>query len=93
MINQTEIQKIAKLAKLAILPEEVAYYTEELTRVLIFMQQLQTVDTEKVEPMAYAFDSMQHWREDIITETDALKAYQALAAQIENDLYIVPAVI
>ena len=53
----------------------------------------QAVDTSGIEPMSHAQDVAQRLREDKVTETDQRTAFQAIAPQVENGLYLVPQVI
>ena len=50
-------------------------------------------DTTGVEPMAHPQDAALRLRADAVTETDRRSAYQAVAPQVENGLYLVPKVI
>jgi aspartyl-tRNA(Asn)/glutamyl-tRNA(Gln) amidotransferase subunit C len=57
------------------------------------IEQMQSVDTEGVLPMAHAQDVVQRLREDQVTETDQHALYQSIAPQVEDGLYLVPKVI
>jgi aspartyl-tRNA(Asn)/glutamyl-tRNA(Gln) amidotransferase subunit C len=57
------------------------------------INELQTVDTKGVVPMAHAQDVMLPLREDQVTEIDAHALYQSVAPAVEDGLYLVPKVI
>jgi aspartyl-tRNA(Asn)/glutamyl-tRNA(Gln) amidotransferase subunit C len=65
----------------------------QLAGIFALIGEMQAVDTEGVDPMAHAQDLMLRLREDVVTETDEHAAFQAVAPQVEADLYLVPKVI
>ncbi|MDI1242597.1 MAG: Asp-tRNA(Asn)/Glu-tRNA(Gln) amidotransferase subunit GatC [bacterium] len=46
-----DIRKIAKLAHLEITDEEVAIYTPQMANIVKYVEQLNELDTEDIEPM------------------------------------------
>ncbi len=51
MIDQKTIERIAKLARLSITPEEAIEYGDQLTKVLTHFQQISEIDTQGIEPL------------------------------------------
>jgi aspartyl-tRNA(Asn)/glutamyl-tRNA(Gln) amidotransferase subunit C len=49
-IQKEDIRKIAKLAHLEITDEEVALYTPQMADIVAYVEQLNELDTESVEP-------------------------------------------
>lgn len=92
-LNTEEVARIARLARIELSPTEVEATREQLNGILGFIEQLQSVDTEGVTPMAHAVDVVQRLREDKVTETDQRAAFQAVAPEVEAGLYLVPKVI
>ena len=92
-LSHQEVDKIAHLARLAISEEETAQYSEELSKILDLVEQLNQVDTANVDPMAHPIEVGQRLRVDEVTETDQREANQACAQAVENGLYLVPKVI
>ena len=58
------IDHVAKLARLALTPEEKARFARQLGDVLHHIEQLQKVDVSAVEPAAHAFAVFNVWGED-----------------------------
>ena len=58
-----------------------------------FVEQMNTVDTSGVVPMAHPLDAHQRLRPDEVTETDQRELFQAGAPLVEAGLYLVPKVI
>ncbi len=92
-----QVQRIAHLARIAVSPEEIQGVMERLNRVLVLIDQLQSVDTTGIEPMAHALDAetgvVQRRRADAVTEPDRRDQFQARAPAAEAGLYLVPKVI
>jgi aspartyl-tRNA(Asn)/glutamyl-tRNA(Gln) amidotransferase subunit C len=57
------------------------------------VDQMAAVDTEGVEPMSHPQAASQRLREDAVIETDQREAFQSIAPQTEDGLYLVPKVI
>ncbi len=92
-LSDDQIRRIARLARIAVRPEELAAVGERLNRVLGLIDQMRAVDTAGIEPMSHALDVVQRLRADEVTESDRRDAYQALAPAVEAGLYLVPKVI
>ena len=92
-MNKSEIEKIAHLARLTVSASEVERYTRELTHILSLVEQMNTVSTDNVTPMAHPLNMTQRLREDSITEPDKRAELQSVAPLVEQGLYLVPKVI
>lgn len=92
-ISEAEVQKVAHLARLAIPADKTASYVNKLSSILDLVAQLSAVNTTGVAPMAHPLDAVQRLRDDVVTETNHREAYQAVAPEVEDGLYLVPKVI
>ena len=92
-IEQAEIEKIAELARIRISGDEIGHLTQRITEILGMVDQLQSVDTHNVEPMANPLDATQRLRPDEVTQCNRREDFQAIAPSVENGLYLVPKVI
>jgi aspartyl-tRNA(Asn)/glutamyl-tRNA(Gln) amidotransferase subunit C len=92
-LNADGVRKIAHLARLGILDKDIPAYTENLSRILDLVEQMNAVDTRGVEPMAHPLDASQRLRADEVTETDQRDHFQKIAPQVDAGLYLVPKVI
>ncbi len=92
-LSRDEVDRIARLARLAVRPGESVAVIERLNRVLGMIEAMRAVDTRGVEPMAHALDVVQRLRPDEVTELDQRALFQAVAPAVERDLYLVPKVI
>ena len=92
-LNKQDVKKAADLARIAISDDEAEAALVPLEQVFTLIEQMQTQDTDGVEPMAHAQDISSRLREDIVTETDKREALQASAPATEKGLFLVPKVI
>lgn len=96
-LTPAQLQRIAVLARIDVAPDEMQSVAERLNRVLGLIDQLQSVDTGGIEPMAHALDATlpvrQRLRPDEVTEADRHDDFQQGAPAVEQGLYLVPKVI
>ena len=92
-LDQSDIAKIANLARLAVDESETAQLSDALSRILDLVDTMEQVDTSGVEPMAHPLHMAQRLREDVVTEENIRDKVQTIAPAAENGLYLVPKVI
>ena len=93
MLSLDQIRAIAELARIAVAPGELAALQQELNAILAMVDEMRTVDTSGVEPMAHPQEIHQRMREDAVSEEDRRALFQSIAPQVEDGLYLVPKVI
>jgi aspartyl-tRNA(Asn)/glutamyl-tRNA(Gln) amidotransferase subunit C len=92
-LERQDVQKIAHLARLGIRDEDIPAYARDLSNILGLVEQMNSVDTSDVTPMAHPLDAVQRLREDEVTEVDQRRRFQQLAPKVEAGVYLVPKVI
>ncbi|MGO3343947.1 MAG: Asp-tRNA(Asn)/Glu-tRNA(Gln) amidotransferase subunit GatC [Marinomonas sp.] len=92
-IDKQDVQKIAHLARLALTEEDAVQYQHSLSSVLSLVEQMQSVNTDGIEPLGNPLEMTQRLREDIVTEENNREAFLANAPQTEAGLFLVPQVI
>ena len=92
-LDVSDVEKIAHLARLGIDADDVPEYTRNLSDILAFVEQLNSVDTTGVEPLAHPLEATQRLRADEVRETDERENFHGIAPQTESGLYLVPQVI
>jgi aspartyl-tRNA(Asn)/glutamyl-tRNA(Gln) amidotransferase subunit C len=88
-----DVRRIAHLARIRVTEAEAAQTQIQLNGIFGLIEEMQGVDTTGIEPMAHAQDLSQRLRPDVANEPNRREAYQAIAPQTENGLYLVPKVI
>lgn len=92
-LDKSTVETIAGLARLNVDDTEIDKYQSELSNILDLVEQMDTVNTDGIEPMTHPFDATLRLRDDAVTEHDQREQYQAVAPSTENGLYLVPKVI
>ena len=96
-LSPEQIDRLARLARVALSAPERTEVRDKLNRVLGLIDQMRAVDTTGVEPMSHAVaeqaGAVQRLRADEVTEADRREDYQAVAPAVEEGLYLVPKVI
>jgi len=92
-LDSEAVSKIAHLARLGVDKSEYETYARNLSDILTFIEQLNSVDTQGVEPMAHPLDAGQRLRVDEVSETIEREKFQRVAPRTEAGLYLVPKVI
>lgn len=76
-ITQETVKKIAHLARLDTNPKETEAIQSDLTKILNWMEQLNEVDTEGIEPLTHMSNEVNVFRKDkaenTLTPDDGLK--------------------
>lgn len=92
-LSEDDVRRVARLSRLALDAGELPRLQQDLSRILDLAARLQAIDTAGVEPLAHPGASAVALRADEVTEPDRRSAYQAVAPQVEDGLYLVPRVI
>lgn len=92
-LTTQDIEKIAKLAHIAVTDEEKAHYASELSKILQFVEQLQEVNTDGVEQMTSVASMQLYRRPDAVTDGNYRDAVVANAPHSEYGCFTVPKVI
>lgn len=87
-----EVKKIAKLARIKLAPEEEQRHAVTISAVLEYMDILNEVNTDRVEPTFQVTGLEDIVRADEIRESTITKELMAQMPQIEDDELVVPAV-
>jgi aspartyl-tRNA(Asn)/glutamyl-tRNA(Gln) amidotransferase subunit C len=92
-ITKKDVEYIANLSRLTISENEIEEYTKQLSEILEHVNRLQKINTDNVEPMSYAFDIKNIYREDVNEPSiDNKKVFDA-APSIEKNCFKVPKII
>ena len=92
-LDKNDVEKIAHLARIAIVEEDVPGYAESLSNILKLVEQMNAVDTDNVVPMAHPHAAFQRLREDVVTEENQREHFQKISLNVEKGLYLVPKVL
>jgi aspartyl-tRNA(Asn)/glutamyl-tRNA(Gln) amidotransferase subunit C len=92
-IEKQTIENLATLARLEIDDKRIEQISHRLSSVLELVDQLQAAETNSLVDSQNSQQEIQRLREDKVTETNQREAFQAIAPDTEDGLYLVPKVI
>lgn len=92
-LNLDDVKRIALLSRLSINPQEAERALDQLNGIFALIEQMRSVDTTGIEPMAHALGGTQRLREDAVTEPDTRDANLRNAPAQQDGLFLVPRVV
>ncbi len=92
-VDAATTRRIAHLARIAIKDSEVEHLTGEINAMLAFVEQLQEVDVEGVEPMTSVTPMAMKKRADVVNDGEMPDAVLANAPETADHFFLVPKVV
>lgn len=92
-INKDQIKYLSLLSRMDIQESEINDVEEKLTKIIDFVDQLQSIDTDEIEPMAHPLNQSQRLRVDEVVEENNRDKIQKNTKSTERGMYVVPKVI
>ncbi|HEY7489901.1 MAG TPA: Asp-tRNA(Asn)/Glu-tRNA(Gln) amidotransferase subunit GatC [Candidatus Tectomicrobia bacterium] len=93
MISAEHVEQVARLARLALQSEEKRRLTEQLNAILAYMEQLNEVPTNGVEPTAHVLDLVNVFRDDTVHQTLSAEEALANAPEAAQHYFVVPRIV
>ena len=90
VISDETIEYVGILAKLELSEEEKEQAKKDMGSMLDYIDKLNELDTQGVEPMSHVFPVNNVFREDVVTNGDAREQMLANAPQKKDGTYMVP---
>jgi aspartyl-tRNA(Asn)/glutamyl-tRNA(Gln) amidotransferase subunit C len=92
-LTAEQVRWVANLARLELTPDELRAMTGQLSRIVEYVDQLQRLNTEGVEPLAHPLEVANVFRDDEPEPSLPPDAALANAPRRRGDFYAVPAVL
>lgn len=96
-INESDVEKVAQLAHLEITPEELKIFAPQMAEIVIYVEQLNKVDTSNVEPALGGLtpegERTYSSREDVVTPSLGQKTALAKAPDAASGHFRVPKIL
>jgi aspartyl-tRNA(Asn)/glutamyl-tRNA(Gln) amidotransferase subunit C len=92
-VDADTVRRIAHLARIAVADSEVESLRAELNAMLAFVEQLQEVNVEGVEPMTSVTPMAMKKRHDVVTAGGDAEAVLKNAPQSADNFFLVPKVV
>lgn len=93
MISGDQVEYVAQLARLALTPEEQQRFTGQLNAILEYMEQLNEVATDDVEPTSHVLDLVNVLRDDTVRKTLTPDEVLANAPATAQRYVVVPRIV
>ncbi len=92
-ITKQDVEKVAKLARLAMTQAEKEVFAKQLSQILAHVEKLNEYDTTSVEPTASVTGQVNVFREDVTRPSLPIDQALANAPEREADGFRVPRII
>ena len=92
-IDAEQVRKVARLARLELDEREVEEFAGQLSSILEYVEKMNELDTEGVEPLAHCLPISNVLREDIARESIGTESALANAPQRDAEFFKVPKIL
>jgi aspartyl-tRNA(Asn)/glutamyl-tRNA(Gln) amidotransferase subunit C len=92
-ITHAEVEHVAKLARLALSPEEIATFTGQMDAILAYVDTLKELDTDGIVPTSHAVPVENAFRQDVVRPSIGVDNALANAPDRVEGFFRVPKVI
>lgn len=87
------IKHVAKLARLNLTEEQIQKFTPEMEEIIQYVDKLNELDTEGIEPTAHVMPVYNVQREDVVKESFDRDLILKNAATVEDGCFKVPKIV
>ncbi|AQT42783.1 Asp-tRNA(Asn)/Glu-tRNA(Gln) amidotransferase subunit GatC [Bartonella sp. M0177] len=87
------VKRVARLSRIAVKDDEAERMANELNAILGFVEQLDEVNVDNVEPLTSVIPMTLRTREDVVTDGNKASDIVANAPLSEDNFFLVPKVI
>lgn len=92
-IDEAQVRKTAKLARLELSEAEVEEFAGQLSAILDYVERMNKLNTEGVEPLAHCLPISNVFREDVIKESLGTEKTLANAPEADGAFFKVPKIL
>jgi aspartyl-tRNA(Asn)/glutamyl-tRNA(Gln) amidotransferase subunit C len=92
-VDAATVRRIAHLARIAVKEDEVPHLQGELNAMLAFVEQLQEVNVDGVEPMTSVMPMEMKKRIDAVTDGEIVDLITQNAPEADDNFFLVPKVV
>jgi aspartyl-tRNA(Asn)/glutamyl-tRNA(Gln) amidotransferase subunit C len=92
-IDEIEVRKVAKLARLDLSDEEVKEFSVQLNAIIGYVERMNELNTDGIEPLAHCLPISNVFRKDIVKESLGTEKTLANAPQKDGAFFKVPKIL
>lgn len=89
-VTKDDVRKVARLSRIAVPDEKLDSLAQELNGIMGWIEQLNEVDVEGVEPLTSVVETSLPMRVDEVTDGDRREEVLANAPKSDEGFYVVP---
>ncbi|SDF81451.1 aspartyl/glutamyl-tRNA(Asn/Gln) amidotransferase subunit C [Limimonas halophila] len=92
-VDEQTVAQIAQLARIRLEPEQKRALAEEMGNIIHWVEQLNELDTEGVEPMTSVAEMALKMRDDVVADGDRQADILKNAPETRHGYFVVPKVV
>lgn len=92
-IDENQVRKVAKLSRLALSEKEISEFTGQLSAIIAYVEKMNELDTQGVEPLAHCLDVSNCFREDSPKESLGTEKTLSNAPEHDGQFFMVPKIL
>ena len=89
-VTKDDVRKVARLSRIAVSEDRLEPLANELSSIMGWIEQLNEVDVEGVEPMTSVVEATLPMRDDVVTDGNIQDQILANAPKSEDGFFVVP---
>ena len=92
-IDKAQVRKVAKLSRLELTDAEVEEFTGQLSAILDYVEKMNELNTDNVEPLAHCLPISNVFRRDCVKESLGTEKTLSNAPQRDGEFFKVPKIL
>jgi aspartyl-tRNA(Asn)/glutamyl-tRNA(Gln) amidotransferase subunit C len=92
-VNRQDVEHIAELARLKFSEAELESFTHDMNEILTYVEKLNELDTENIEPLSHPVEGYNAFREDVVKKSIPHEEALKNAPSKDEDFFKVPKVL
>ena len=92
-VDKNVVKKISRLARIHVSEERAELLSSDLGNILNWIEQLEEVNTDGVEPLSSVNEHPLAWRDDTVTDGEIMDKVLKNAPEKAGEFFVVPKVI
>jgi aspartyl-tRNA(Asn)/glutamyl-tRNA(Gln) amidotransferase subunit C len=92
-IDEVQVRKVAKLSRLELTDAEVEEFAGQLSAIIDYVEKMNELNTDDVEPMAHCLAITNCLREDVVKESLSVEQVLLNAPQHDDEFFRVPKIL
>jgi len=92
-LDKSQVRKVARLSRLELTEAEVEEFTGQLSAILDYVEKMNELDTENIEPLAHCLPISNVFRPDRVEESLGTEKVLVNAPQRDGNFFKVPKIL